>query len=253
MPAEPRRSDLERLGPAVGAQRNGLRIGDQLTRRQRQGGVDHVGERSVTSSRLRVNSRTSPLRWTCTRAPSSGLENRGAAELFERFADPAGGLASIGPTGVPTRSRKLRARRRRGSVPPPRRTADLRRALPRAGCPRPGSPRRGPLRRPSLRPVRPGAAHRRAVGAGTSARRRWPSRTAWKAVRPGGSEIQVRRTPRSRSGGGINTGHRQHRRIGGCGRARSAAHPTRSGVGEFAGQPGDGDRDLVRIVGRLRQ
>lgn len=256
MPAEPRRSDLERLGPAVGAQRNGLRIGDQLTRRQRQGGVDHVGEPvgDVVEAAGEQSHVAAAAMDLYSGAVQLGLENRGAAELFECFADPAGGLCQHRAHG--------------GADPQP----EIREPVGAAGqCHRRDGRQISAehCRAPDVRGRDPrGAGHCVGHHSGQCALAQLTAeQSAQERLLVDGGRAEQRGKQcgpavlRSRSGarpdlgqGGINTGHRQHRRIGGCGQRakRGPSHPDLA-LGEFAGQPGDGDRDLVRIVGRLRQ
>ena len=92
--AEPRRGHLEALRPAVGPQRDGLAVGDQVVHGQGERRLDHFGQpggdvveaagvdRHVVAAAVDLHPGAVQL----------GLENRCAAELFECIDHAGGGL-----------------------------------------------------------------------------------------------------------------------------------------------------------------
>ena len=104
--------------------------------------------------------------------------------------------------------------------------AGRRRASPRDVPPRPGSAPRRPPRQPSRRSVRPDAARRSAVAAGTSARLPLPTRIIRRPARRASPESPCPRPRRSPT-----AWRRRHGRSGWvarrrCGIERKAAQPT---------------------------
>ncbi len=240
----------KRCGRPSGRSAIASRVGDQVGDRQRQRGVDDLGQprgdvveaagedRDVVAGAVDLHARAVEL----------GLEHRGAAEAVECVGDAGRGLGehrADGPAHL--QGELLESGLRRRSARRPRRRAGRRRASPPGAPPPRGCRRPGRRRRPSRRPAHPAAARRRAAAAGTSARSRWPRRRDPRAVRRGAPAIPCPRrapislnaasTPRTvRVGSAAGVGQRPQRRPPDADLA----------LRQLAGQPGHDDGDQPR-------
>ena len=213
--SEPPHGDLERLRPAVGAQRDGLAVEDRLAHGQRPATASTIsGTAAVTSLRRRLNTRTSAPALCDLHAGAIELVfERGATERAERVGEILGGLRQHRldrPEELRWRSAPAPTRPRRARPAPPRRRR--RPSSRRAARRRPGA--RSPWRSPrsSALPGHPGAARRAAGAPGNPARRRWRGRTAPASSRARSAPVPLPRTCEQPVERGIELGEGERRR-----------------------------------------
>jgi hypothetical protein len=98
--AEAAHRHLERQRRAVGGERDGLAVEDQLVRGQRMQRLDDLGRRrGDVLQRARVDLDLAAALCTCTRAPSTFHSSAAVPSLAIAAAMSSAGVASIGCTG----------------------------------------------------------------------------------------------------------------------------------------------------------